>query len=315
MSSPSTNTQLKKMQKFAHLGLVRLFSSTYRKITFAHLRKRPTPPANPSPFLISSIRHSHLIRHSRLSSFCPSRSRISPGPTPAATRRPLPRPTRSPPAATAARAAATARPAPKRLLPKRSPTAAPASRPTAEARRSSATLRPTRSARTTRPACSTQSAAAPPAAATTARCTIPTTLPAAAPLLRLLRTNRRDPFRDRYLQLLRRLRVVIKLRQRHPGQPLPNRPLNLPQVALLLLRHKRKRVTRHRRPARPPHPVNVILRNVRTIKVDHMTHRLHINPPRRDIRRHQHPVRPILEPRERRIALRLRPIPVNRRRT
>jgi hypothetical protein len=49
------------------------------------------------------------------------------------------------------------------------------------------------------------------------------------------------------------------------------------------------------RTARPPDPVHVILHLRRKIQVHHMRNPIHINPPRRNVRRHQHPHRPILE--------------------
>ena len=68
------------------------------------------------------------------------------------------------------------------------------------------------------------------------------------------------------------------------------------------------------RPTRPANPMDVILGVHREIVVHHMRDTIHINPPRRDVRRHQHPHRAGLEILQRPQTLALRPIRVDRRR-
>ena len=72
--------------------------------------------------------------------------------------------------------------------------------------------------------------------------------------------------------------------------------------------HERERVAHVLRTSRPPNPVNIILRMLRHVVIDYMTHARDVQPARRDIGRNHHFVFSALEALQRLDALTLRPI-------
>jgi hypothetical protein len=65
-------------------------------------------------------------------------------------------------------------------------------------------------------------------------------------------------------------------------------PLDVPDVLRLLRRYERDCVPGRLGSGRSPDPVHVVLGHVRHVEIDHMRDAIHVDPARRDIRRHEH---------------------------
>src|SRR5712692_1987428 len=133
----------------------------------------------------------------------------------------------------------------------------------------------------------------------------------AGTIVRLPRPNGGDPFGERHFEASRRCRAILEVGNRHPREALPDRALDAPKLPLLLRRHEREGLPRRLGPARPADAVDVVVRHQRDVEVHHVAKRLHVDPPGRDVRRHEDPVLAALEAGERFGALRLRPIPMD----
>src|SRR5690606_13125786 len=119
------------------------------------------------------------------------------------------------------------------------------------------------------------------------------------PLFRLPGANGRYPLGDGNLEPLRRLAGVIEIRQGNSQQLVADRPLDRPQISLLLWCDERKCIAGGFGAGRAAHPVDVILRLVRHVEVHHMPQLLDVDPAGHDIGRHQHLDAARLEARQR----------------
>src|SRR5690606_9150100 len=88
--------------------------------------------------------------------------------------------------------------------------------------------------------------------------------------------------------------------------------LDRAEVVLLVRRDERDRVAGCLGAARPPDPVDVVLRDVRRVVVDHVRDRVHVDPARGDVGGDEHLELPVLEAGEGALALALRAVRVDR---
>src|SRR5438874_624986 len=91
------------------------------------------------------------------------------------------------------------------------------------------------------------------------------------------------------------------------------RPLHLKNFAALVARNQRGSHAFFARASRTAHTMNKVLSNFRQIVVDDVHDVLHVNSARSHVRRHQNLITPLLESRQRGVALRLRAVAVNLR--
>src|SRR6185503_5427181 len=145
--------------------------------------------------------------------------------------------------------------------------------------------------------------------------TVPATalpLRVAAPaLLGLARANRRDAFGQRNLQLGLRFRGIVEVRHRDARQRAAHRALDGVDLALLLRRDERERLSRRFRAARAADAMDVVLGHERYVEVDHMAERFDVDAARGDVGRHEHRNPAGLERLERGGPLPLRSVPVD----
>src|SRR4051794_33842752 len=106
---------------------------------------------------------------------------------------------------------------------------------------------------------------------------------------------------------------ILRLILRHVNRS-PSKTLNVPQLTPLIARTERRGNTRRPCPSRAPNPMHVHLSHVRKLVIDHVRNPLHVQSPRRNIRRHQNrrPIR--FERVQRSLPNRLALVAVNRRR-
>src|SRR3954451_12310453 len=83
----------------------------------------------------------------------------------------------------------------------------------------------------------------------------------------------------------RRRNRILRLVLRHLNRP-PSQPLDVPQLTALIAPTERSRNSCRPRPSRAPNPVHVHLGHVRQLVIDHVRNPLHVQPARRNIRRH-----------------------------
>jgi hypothetical protein len=95
------------------------------------------------------------------------------------------------------------------------------------------------------------------------------------------------------------------------GDRLADGALDRLEVPLFLGRDEGEGVPDRVRARGPPDPVDVILRNVGHVEVDHVLERLHVDAARDDVGRHQHTNLSALEAAESLRTLRLTPVPMH----
>ena len=116
---------------------------------------------------------------------------------------------------------------------------------------------------------------------------------------------RREPLRDRDLETTRRLGRVVEVGQRHTRQRLANGAFDVLEVGFFLARDEGKGLARLFRARGASHAVDIVLGRHRHIEVHDVAEFLDVDPARRDVRRNEHAIGAVLEPRERVSALRL----------
>src|SRR4051812_21160459 len=131
------------------------------------------------------------------------------------------------------------------------------------------------------------------------------------PLFRFPRTNGGDAILDRNLETPLGPSVVVEVWKRDLRKPLPDRFFYCLQVATLVRRYECERLANLTCAGGPPNPVDVIIRSLGHVEVDHVAQRFDVDPARGDVGGHQNLVLAILESGKRGGALALRPVAVN----
>src|SRR6185295_19819902 len=130
-------------------------------------------------------------------------------------------------------------------------------------------------------------------------------------LLLLPGTHRGESLFQWHLKACFRSRLVLEIGNHHPRQPPADRPLDVPQISLLVRRHEGKGIAHCFRPCGAAHPVDVILGHLGYIEIHYVTQLLDVDPALSDVRGNQYLVFPALEPGQCLSPLRLRPVTMN----